>query len=349
MPGHDTSFGFEFRLCPARAGILSAEISREPLPLERRGESLRAEARVYKPQNPSKSSTAIRGTETRLYFPEAMVTSVSNAAAPSPVAPPAAGVRRRVLLVATHVVQYASPLYRLLASDARLDFQVAYCSLQGAEAGVDPEFGREVKWDLPLLEGYPWMQLPNKARRPGLGRFFGLWNPGLWKLIRGGSFDVVVLCTGYMFASHWIALLAAKSKGIPVIFSTDTSVIESRDRAGWKSWIKPRVLGWAYRSADVLMSISRAGREVALRVGMPAERIAGVRSVMDKTEWQERAKQFDRNRVRDEWNVPREAPVAFYCAKLQVWKCPLDLVRAFAQAAVPDAHLVMAGDGPQRG
>ncbi|HKF24665.1 MAG TPA: glycosyltransferase [Candidatus Acidoferrum sp.] len=277
-----------------------------------------------------------------------MATSVSNAAVPSPVAPPAAGVRRRVLLVATHVVQYASPLYRLLASDPRLDFQVAYCSLQGAEAGVDPEFGREVKWDLPLLEGYRWVQVRNRARRPGLGRFFGLRNPGLWKLIRGGEFDVVVLCTGYMLASHWIALAAARSKGIPVIFSSDTSVIESRDQAGWKGAIKPAILGWAYRSADVLMVISRAGREVALRVGMPASRIARVRSVMDKTEWQARAAGFDREACRDQWGIPHGAPVAFYCAKLQEWKRPLDLVHAFAEAAVPGAYLVLAGDGPQR-
>jgi len=257
-------------------------------------------------------------------------------------------VRRRVLLLASHVVQYASPLYRLLAADPRLDLQVVYCSLQGAEAGVDPEFGREVKWDLPLLEGYPWVEVPNKARRPGLGRFFGLWNPGLWSLIRKGAFDVVVLCTGYMHASHWVALLAAKSKGIPVIFSSDTSVIESRDQAKWKSWIKPKILGWAYRSADVLMTISRAGKEVAVRVGMPAPRIASVRSVMDKQEWQTRAAAFDRGRIREGWKIPQDAPVAFYCAKLQAWKCPLDLVRAFARAAVPGAFLVMAGDGPQR-
>src|SRR5579863_9239823 len=85
-------------------------------------------------------------------------------------------IRHRVLLLASHVVQYASPLYRLLAADSRLDLQVVYCSLQGAEPGIDPEFGREVKWDLPLLEGYPWMHVPNRARQPGLGKFFGLWN-----------------------------------------------------------------------------------------------------------------------------------------------------------------------------
>lgn len=283
-------------------------------------------------------------------YTHSVMTSVAAAKPSSAPAAASAQVlpRRRVLLLASHVVQYASPLYRLLAADPRLDLQVVYCSLQGAEPGIDPEFGREVKWDLPLLEGYPWMQVPNKSRRPGLGKFFGLWNPGLWRLIRNGAFDVVVLCTGYMHASHWVALLAAKSRGIPVIFSSDTSVIESRDQAAWKSWIKPKILGWAYRSADVLMTISRAGKEVALRVGMPASRIASVRSVMDKQEWQNRAAAFDRGLVREEWNVPLDAPVVFYCAKLQAWKCPLDLVRAFAKAAVPGAFLVMAGDGPQR-
>src|SRR5262245_45020706 len=288
------------------------------------------------------------GRTTQLIFAEPMTASVTGKLPEALVQTQETGERRRVLLVATHVVQYASPLYRLLASDSRLDFQVAYCSLQGAQPGVDPEFGREVKWDLPLLEGYRWMEIPNQARRPGLGRFFGLWNAGLWKLIRGGSFDVVVLCTGYMLASHWIALFACKSKRIPVIFSSDTSVIESRDQAGWKRWLKPHLLGWSYRSADVLMVISRAGREVALRVGMPAARISSVRSVMDKAEWQERAARFDRNERRDAWKIPRDAPVAFSCAKVQAWKCPLDLVRAFAKAAVAGAYLVLAGDGPQR-
>ena len=37
-----------------------------------------------------------------------------------------------------------------------------------------------------------------------------------------------------------------------------------------------------------------------------------------------------------------------FCAKLQPWKRPLDLLRAFAQANLPDVLLVYAGDGAQR-
>src|SRR5580692_11087681 len=89
--------------------------------------------------------------------------------------------RRRLLLVCSHVVQYASPIFRKLAGDPRFDILVAYCSLQGAEAGFDPGFGVQVNWDEPQLDGYPWVCPPNRARHADVSRCFGLFNPGLWR------------------------------------------------------------------------------------------------------------------------------------------------------------------------
>jgi len=40
--------------------------------------------------------------------------------------------------------------------------------------------------------------------------------------------------------------------------------------------------------------------------------------------------------------------VALFCAKLQPWKAPQDVLEAFARARVPDSYLVYAGDGPLR-
>jgi glycosyltransferase involved in cell wall biosynthesis len=37
-----------------------------------------------------------------------------------------------------------------------------------------------------------------------------------------------------------------------------------------------------------------------------------------------------------------------FCAKLQRWKGPQDLLEAFARADVPNSYLVYAGDGPER-
>lgn len=270
---------------------------------------------------------------------------------PSSAHPPAVGAplrRYRVLIVTTHVIQYGSPIYRLLSRDPRLDVLVAYCSMQGAEPGRDPEFGMDIQWDEPLLEGYSWVHVPNKSPRPGLGRFFGLWNPGLWKLVREGGFDAVVIYTGYMCASFWITVLAAKTKEVPVLISTDSTTLHPRDHKRWKAWIKPFVVACVFRVPTVIMAASSAAKRLALHLGIPESRIVVIRSGVNKEPWVSRAKNSESAAIRARWGVPAEAPVVLYCAKLQPWKRPLDLLRAFAKANVQGAYLVYVGEGPQR-
>lgn len=265
--------------------------------------------------------------------------------------PPVPGIPERphrVLVLATHVVQYASPLFRLLARDPRLEILVGYCSLQGAEPGFDPEFGVQIQWDVPLLDGYPWVLLPNKSLRPGLGHFWGLWNPSLWKLVRKGNFDAVVIYTGYMRASFWLAVLAAKSAGAPVLISTDSTTLKSRERKRWKEWLKPFIVRRVYSLVDMIMAASNASKKLAMQLGIPEKRIRIIRSGMDKEAWLARVANFDRASVRAGWDIPENAKVILYCAKLQHWKRPLDLLEAFAKADLPGTYLVFTGEGPQR-
>ena len=160
-----------------------------------------------------------------------------------------AGRPVRVFLVSSHPVQYAAPLFRRYAADPRLDVTVAYCSLQGAEPGVDPEFGVEVAWDVPLLDGYPWVHPPNRALWPSLRGFWGLVNPGLWRTVVRGDFDIVV-CYGYRALSFWIAALAAKVSGAALVLTTDAHTLGPRDGARWKVPVKRLVLPWVFRLAD---------------------------------------------------------------------------------------------------
>ena len=254
--------------------------------------------------------------------------------------------RYRVLLVPSHVVQYSSPVYREMAKHPRLDIHVAYCSLHGAESGEDADFGREVKWDVPLLDGYLWTAVPNRATRPGLGRFFGLVNLGLWRMVRKGRYDAIVLYTGYRYASFWITLAAAKLARTPVIFGTDATSIQIRSGARWKLWFKPFILSHIFHLADGTFGCSLAGKEFLKSLGLPSERIGVVPLVADNEWWAARAAEANRAAVRESWGVPEGASVALFCAKLQPWKRPHDLLQAFAHADVAGSHLVFAGDGP---
>jgi len=256
--------------------------------------------------------------------------------------------RYRVLLVCSHPVQYLAPILRRMAEHPKLDIQVAYCSLQGAEPDIDHEFGVTVAWDVPLLEGYSWVQVPNRSFHPGLGRFFGLVNPGVRELVSEGRFDAVVILTGYVCATFWIALAAAKVRGLAVLFGTDAHEISSRSASGWKIRIKKWFWPGLYRLADVVIVPSSGGVNLMLSIGIPAERIALTPYAVDNKWWIEQASKANRSAIRAVWRIPDAAPVVLFCAKFQSWKRPHDLLRAFAKANVEGSYLVFAGEGPLR-
>lgn len=252
------------------------------------------------------------------------------------------------LFVGTHPVQYSAPIFRRLAQHPQLEIQVAYCGMQGAELKLDPGFGIDVKWDVPLLEGYEWVALPNRSPVPKSGSFFALFNPGIWRLISRGKFDVVILYTGYTCATFWIALAAAKWNRIPILFGTDAHELVPRDRKDWKLWVKKLLWPRLFGLADVVLAPSTGTVALMRSLGIHEDRIALTPYCVDNDWWIEQSAKVDRRVVRARWNVPDDSFAILFCAKLQRWKRPLDLLCAFAQIADANAYLVFAGEGPLR-
>jgi len=254
----------------------------------------------------------------------------------------------RVLHLCEHPVQYNTILWNLQARHPKLDILVAYCNLRGAQAAMHPEFGVEVKWDVPLLDGYPWILIPPaKARENGSGRP-GFFSKELWRLVRDGGFDAIYV-GGYYFPEAWRVLFAAKRLGIPYILSTDVHALESRRaRNPISRVIKKAIVGRIFRMAGAVSTGSSGATAYVQSLGVPADGIILGRNTVDNNWWAARAAEVDRIAVRREWNIPADALVALFCAKLQSWKRPGDLLEAFACANVPGSHLVFAGDGPLR-
>lgn len=254
--------------------------------------------------------------------------------------------RYRVLAVAAHPVQYMAPIFRRMAAHPGFALHVAYCSLRGAEAGHDPEFGATVQWDVPLLEGYAWSHIPNRGS--GAESFFGLRNPGLSKLIHEGKFDAVLCFVGYVRATFWIAYRAARSSKTAFLFGTDTNTLVPRDGHRWKSIVKrilwPRLFGLA----DQVIVPSSGARDLMVSLGLPAERVTLTPYSVDNDWWMQQSAAVDRSATRASWRASASDVVILFCAKLQPWKRPGDLLRAFAEANLSDALLVIAGEGPLR-
>ena len=251
--------------------------------------------------------------------------------------------RTRVLVVASHPVQYAAPVYRAYAERDDLDPVVAFCSLAGAERVYDPGFGVEIEWDVPILEGYRWLAPRNRSPRPDLSTFVGAINPSLWTLIRGERFDTVV-CFGYRSASFWLAWLAARSTGARFIWASEAHHWESRRPRGFKGPLKRLLIPWIYRRADACIAMSTRTVRFLRSIGIRPERVYFTPFAVDTGYFSSRAAAADRDAERVERGIPVGAFVALQVGRLTPYKRPGDLLEAASR--ITDVHVAIAGSGP---
>lgn len=97
-----------------------------------------------------------------------------------------------------------------------------------------------------------------------------------------------------------------------------------------------------------VVAVSEAVRQYLMTAGVPAERVTTVRTGVDLQRFQPAPLPYS---LRDELKIPLDAPLFGTVAILRVRKGHQDLLAAIPQVLqrLPDAHFVLAGDGPQQG
>jgi glycosyltransferase involved in cell wall biosynthesis len=135
---------------------------------------------------------------------------------------------------------------------------------------------------------------------------------------------------------------------VPFIFGTDASSIEPRDGRRWKSLFKRVAWPLLFRLSSQVLTASSAGKQMMRSFGIPEERISMTLDTVDNDWWIERSERIDRTEVRASWGIDPTEKVVLFCGKLQPWKRPLDVLRAFAAADILRSTLVFAGDGALR-
>src|SRR6201996_3952196 len=66
----------------------------------------------------------------------------------------------RIAYLVSHPIQYQTPLLRRIAQEPDIDLTVFFGSDHSVRGYKDEGFGVDVKWDVPLLDGYKHVFLP---------------------------------------------------------------------------------------------------------------------------------------------------------------------------------------------
>src|SRR5271154_3453122 len=125
--------------------------------------------------------------------PELHVTRQDLVSTVSNMNDPSKGKVRLAYLV-SHPIQYQAPLLRRIAQEADIDLTVFFGSDFSVRGYQDEGFGVDVKWDVPLLDGYRHDFLPTirDSDHPGV---MSPLNYGIFSRLRGSKgaagFDVL--------------------------------------------------------------------------------------------------------------------------------------------------------------
>jgi glycosyltransferase involved in cell wall biosynthesis len=251
----------------------------------------------------------------------------------------------KLAALSSHPIQYFAPLFRRLAAQPGVDLTVFYCSRQSAVPRGDPGFGTVVQWDIGLLEGYKYHFLPNWRRADEVRGFFSLINPGIILELRQGRWDALWI-HGYMHATNWLAIMAARSVEVPVMLRGESNLLDSRPY--WRRALKGVALRLLLRQVDGALYIGSHNREYYRYYGLPEDKLHFVPYCVDNDFFQQEAARLRPQRpiLRRRFGVADDRPLILFCGKLIPTKQPVLLLQAFKE--VRRKHpcaLVYAGDG----
>jgi glycosyltransferase involved in cell wall biosynthesis len=250
----------------------------------------------------------------------------------------------KLLAFATHPIQYQAPWFRALAAAPSLEFVVAFAYLPPArEQGVG--FGVPFEWDVPLLDGYRWLALDLRSRRPRLDAFWSLRVAGLDAFVAGERPDAV-LVTGWNSVALLQALAASRRRRVPALVRGESNDLRPRRPA--VRWLQRRLLA----RFDAALAIGAANREFLRARGVPAARIFDAPYFVDNGRF---ATAAEGERPRGDahcraWELEPDRFVFLFAGKLIGKKRPRDLLDAFARSPAlrERAQLLVVGDGELR-
>jgi glycosyltransferase involved in cell wall biosynthesis len=253
----------------------------------------------------------------------------------------------RIVVLNSHPIQYFAPLYAYLNAVNDFDVTVLYLSDGSIRGGRDPDFDRDVKWDLDLLSGYRSIFVGGRADRQDTQGFWSLVAPRIWNELRSGRYDILWL-HGHNHAANFIALAAAKSVGMGVMMRGETHL--GLPRPSVKLVLRRPLMGALYGLCDRVLAIGSTNAAFYRAMGVPERKIFLVPYSVDNDRFTKAANLTSEQKaeVRRRYNVPPDRTSVLYAAKFMRRKRPLDVLqvaRRLNSATQSSFTLVMAGSG----
>ncbi|GGG97068.1 glycosyltransferase family 4 protein [Pedobacter zeae] len=245
---------------------------------------------------------------------------------------------KKLAIVISHPIQYYAPVFKLLAKKVQL--KVFYSWGKESLDKYDKGFNQRVEWDIPLLDGYDYTFLKNKAKNQGTHHFGGIINPDLINAVQSYQPDAI-LVYGWGWKSHLKALSFFKGK-IPVYFRGDSTLIDQQKSL--KSLLRKYFLKWVYGHIDKAFYVGSANKAYFKHFGLKEEQLVFAPHAIDNDRFGEE-KILESRLFRTQLGIKGDEILILFAGKLEPKKNPELLLNAIIDLRLKNTHLLFVGNG----
>lgn len=262
-------------------------------------------------------------------------------------------VINRIAYFVSHPIQYQAPLLRRIAAEPEIDLEVFFFSDFSVQEYVDPGFGKAIKWDVPLTEGYKYHFLDTWGPKK---RYSWLRQPiakDIAQQLKEGNFDAVWVHGWFWFCSLQ-AIMVANRLGIPVLLRGESNGLDEPTE-GLKKIFKTAFLKWLFNRVSAFLYVGTLNRQFYEYYGVSQKALFPMPYAVNNEYFQEKAQVAHQNRehLRESLGLAKGRPIILFSAKLIPKKRPQDVLAAYQLLSAdgttePEPYLLFVGEGELR-
>ena len=223
--------------------------------------------------------------------------------------------KKRLAIVATHPIQYSTPLYAELSRRPELEVVVFFATDFGVTSQTDPEFGLAFAWDISLLTGFEYKILRQYGEDIKTGVAPTSVATNVASQLRTGQFDAVLI-NGYFAKIDREAIVAALIHRIPILFRPDGND-ERESKSVIRNALRYTALTLLYTLISRYLSVGKISTTHYLNhFGRRSKVVLVPYSVDTKYFIKAREALLPKVDLRQSMGISNHEPVILYCGKL---------------------------------
>ncbi len=233
-----------------------------------------------------------------------------------------------------------------MAENGMFELKVFYTwGEESIKPKFDPDFGRVVEWDIPLLQGYQYQFVKNVSKNPGSHHFFGIENRDLIKDIDSWGADVVWVW-GWSFKSHMKVIRHFHNR-IPVWFRGDSTLIDEVDSPIWKKILRKIFLSWVYKKVDLAFYVGENNMNYFLQHGLTSNKLIRAPHAVDNARFSDWNEELESDLItwKESLGIAENELVVLFVGKLEPKKNPNFILDLAALLPSPKFKFLIVGDG----